>query len=103
MVDARTDTALYPRPVKRLEMGAPVKSVLHATGGYLLRGGDTVAMEMQRAFLSPAAEGAEGAYFLFDLGREEVGCPPSGYPAPRKPPCASVTGNIWRTCGPAPG
>ena len=75
VVDARTDTALYPRPVKRLEIGAPVKSVLHATGGYLLRGGDTVAMEMQRAFLSPVAEGAEGAYFLFDLGREEVGLP----------------------------
>lgn len=75
VVDARAGTALYPRPVKRLEMGAPVKTVLHSTGGYLLRGGDTVAMEMQRAFLSPVAEGAEGAYFLFDLGREEVGLP----------------------------
>ena len=75
LVAERAATALYPRPVKRLEMGAPVKAILHSTGGYLLRGGDTVAMEMQRAFLSPDAEGAEGVYTLFDLGQEEVGLP----------------------------
>ncbi|MEG0768141.1 MAG: family 78 glycoside hydrolase catalytic domain, partial [Clostridia bacterium] len=81
------DTALYPRPLPKLVLDAPVPGRLCTQGIFRWRDGDTVAQRMQHAWLStcprtevwrdgvisPTPKDADGCYFLFDLGREEAG------------------------------
>lgn len=75
VVTERDDTELYPRPIKELVTGAPAESREIFRGVYALRGGDTPAQRMQRAFVAPGADevGAAGRTVIFDLGRETAG------------------------------
>lgn len=74
-VTERDGTDMYLRPIKELVVGAPAASREIFSGVYALRGGDTPARRMQRAFVAPGADetGADGRTVIFDLGRETVG------------------------------
>lgn len=75
VVTERDSTELYPRPIKELIADAPAESREIFRGVYMLRGGDTPAQRMQRAFIAPGADadGADGRTVIFDLGRETAG------------------------------
>ncbi|MBE5776688.1 MAG: hypothetical protein E7326_04220 [Clostridiales bacterium] len=69
-VEARRDTALYPRPVKKLELKDPVLPEMVKFGLWQPQGGDTAAQIAQYAKLDTDA--GDG-YVIYDLGREECG------------------------------
>ena len=75
VVTERAGTELYKRPIKELVTGAPAESREIFRGVYALRGGDTPAQRMQRAFIAPGDDetGADGRVLIFDLGCETAG------------------------------
>ena len=97
-VIAEKPRTLYPRPVHRLEVGAPVASEIITQGIFFSGKGDTAAKRMQMSFMAhrlinelteevykPAltdggkryafstSEQADGLYFVVDLGEERAG------------------------------
>lgn len=63
---------LFPRPVKKLQLGEPTPMRIRKHGGFTWNGGDTPAQRMQNARLTPHP-GNDGFYVIADTGAENAG------------------------------
>lgn len=91
-IQVKFDTKLVPRPIKRLEIGAPVPGTVKAQGRVLRKGNEgNAASLMQSDYLSACrfyelfdgkktlpgeitAKTDEDIYLIVDLNKEESGC-----------------------------
>lgn len=69
-VSARANTSLYPRPVKKIGLHAPIDAKKVKEGFWRDLGGNTAAEIAQNADLDAESK---DRYVIYDLGREEAG------------------------------
>ncbi len=82
-------SAVLPRPVKKLSALPPVGAARVREGRFAFRGGKNEGELMLKAEFDPA-EGEDGYFFIFDLGRETVGFPLIEFDSPA--PCDLICG-----------